>query len=405
MIEVNERTYRTGGAPVVGICLDGCDPAYLDAARAEMPNLRALAENGSAGTVETVVPSFTNPNNVAIVTGVPAAGNGICGNYYFDAANGREVPMDDPRFLTAGTILAAFAAAGRSVAAVTTKDKLRRMLGAGLDGVCFSVEKAADAAATDARVTAVLDRIETPPPDIYDPAASLFCIEAGLQLLELFPLDLLYLSTTDYVQHKYAPTEAGALDFYAELDGLIGRFARSGAVVGITADHGMNAKVRSDGSPNVSYLESELQGAGIRAPRVILPITDPYIVHHGALGSYATAYVEADQVGEAAAILAALPGIETVLEREEAAARFALPAARIGDLVVLADRDTVLGRTPDWHDLSTVASGLRSHGGLHEAVVPMLINEPLEPEYQQRLEAGANHNWDLFDLLLNGVAD
>ena len=112
MIEVNGRTYRPGGPPVVGICLDGCDPAYLDAARAEMPNLRALAENGSAGTVETVVPSFTNPNNVAIVTGVPAAGNGICGNYYFDAANGREVPMDDPRFLTAGTILAAFAAAG-----------------------------------------------------------------------------------------------------------------------------------------------------------------------------------------------------------------------------------------------------------------------------------------------------
>ena len=113
----------------------------------------------------------------------------------------------------------------------------------------------------------------------------------------------------------------------------------------------------------------------------------------------------AANVAKAAAVLAAIPGVEAVHTRDEAARTYDLPADRIGDLVVLADRGTVLGRTPDWHDLQDVQSGLRSHGGLHEATVPMIFNRPLKDAYAQRLATGQARNYDLFDFLCNGIAD
>ena len=167
----------------------------------------------------------------------------------------------------------------------------------------------------------------------------------------------------------------------------------------------MNAKTLDDGSPKVQFVETQLVEEGIAEARVILPITDPYVVHHGALGSYATVYVDDAHVEKAATILHAIPGVEKVLTRTEAAATYQLPADRIGELVVLADRHTVLGRTPEWHDLGDVEKGLRSHGGLHEGVVPMIFNRPLRDNYAQHLASGKAHNWDLFDFLCNGVTD
>ena len=95
--------------------------------------------------------------------------------------------------------------------------------------------------------------------------------------------------------------------------------------------------------------------------RVILPITDPYVVHHGALGSYATIYLrDLQHVESARAALAKLPGVEHALTRDEAAAKFDLPTDRIGDLVVVGDETTVLGTSATRHDLSDVKQGLRS---------------------------------------------
>ena len=216
---------------------------------------------------------------------------------------------------------------------------------------------------------------------------------------------MLYLSTTDFVQHKYAPGSTEANAFYARLDRYLGELHRSGAIVGITADHGMNGKTKADGTPKVQYLESLLREAGVEEARVILPITDPYIVHHGALGSYATVYLHTDHVERATTCLRAVPGVERVLTRAEAARTFQLPADRIGDLVVLSDRDTVLGRTPDWHDLKDVATGLRSHGGLHETTVPFIVNRPLVDEVAARLAAGELRNFDLFHVLCNGIRE
>jgi phosphonoacetate hydrolase len=403
-IEANGRSYAAPTVPIVGICIDGNDPTYLEAAAEVMPNLGAIRERGAQGLVRTVVPSFTNPNNVAIVTGVPPALNGIPGNYYYDTEADAEVQMNDPDYLRAPTLLAAFGQAGHRVAAVTTKEKLRRLLGHGLEGICFSVEFAQDATQAEHGIDSILDLVGRPNPGIYDPEASVWCIEAGARLLEKLRPDLMYLSTTDFVQHKWAPGADEANAFYARLDRFIGELDHQGAVIGITADHGMNAKTLPDGSPKVQYIESILVEAGVPEARVILPITDPYVVHHGALGSYATVYTAPHNVDKAAAVLSAVPGVEAVHSRTQAAEAYDLPPDRIGDLVVLAGRDTVLGRTPDWHDLSVVESGLRSHGGLHEALVPMLFNRRLKDDYDQRLQSGQARNYDLFDFLCNGVA-
>ena len=405
MIRVNGREYRYRTAPVVGVCVDGSDPSYTEAAASCMPHLQAMLARGAHGLAQTVLPSYTNPNNVAIVTGTTPDLNGIPGNFYYDMEADREVMMNDPRCLRVPTILAAFSRAGRQVAAVTTKDKLRLLLASGLEGICFSVERAHEARAEEHGIDGVPELVGRANPDIYDPEASVYCLEAGARLLETRRIDLMFLSTTDFVQHKHAPGSPEANHFYGRLDEFLGALDARGAILGITADHGMNAKVRSDNTPRVEFIETRLHEQGLRGARVILPITDPYVVHHGALGSYATVYLDSRDVDRAAAVLRDVPGVEEVLTRARAVAALALPGELIGDLVVLADRGTVLGRTPGHHDLSVVESGLRSHGGRHEATVPIMLNRPLKPEYLERLESGQARNLDLFDFLCNGTCD
>lgn len=403
---VNGRDYAVPDRPIVGICIDGCEPAYLDAAADVMPNLAAIIAAGVRGEARSVIPSFTNPNNVAIVTGVPPSVNGIPGNFYYDPERDEEVLMQDPRWLRAPTLLAGLAQAGVDVAAVTTKDKLLAFLSEGLPqtSVRFSVEKAHEATLSANGIDGVTDRVGRDNPGIYDPEASVFCIEAGACLLEqdVAPR-VTYLSTTDFVQHKYAPGDPEANAFYARIDTFLGRLHETGAIVAITADHGMNGKTNEDGSPKVQYIETMLAEAGISA-RVILPITDPYVVHHGALGSYATVYLDEDDIDSASRLLSEVEGIETVLTRSQAAATFDLPPDRIGDLVVLSDAGTVIGRTPEWHDLSDVAQGLRSHGGAHESTVPFIVNRPVRPDVAAKLEQGELRNFDLFHVLCNGIA-
>jgi phosphonoacetate hydrolase len=404
LITVNGRSYRTRTVPVVGICLDGTDPRYLEAASAVMPNLTAMAAKGSRGVARSVIPSFTNPNNIAMATGVPPSVNGICGNYYYDEATGGEVMMNDPKYLRCATIFSAFAEAGIGVAVVTAKDKLRLLLGHGLKGICFSAEGVRKGVVPDS-AQRVVDKIGRPAPDIYDPEISVYCIEAGVKLLETENAGLVYLTTTDFVQHKNKPGSAEANAFYARIDHFIGMLDQLGAIVAVTADHGMNDKVNPDGSPKVQFLETLLVDAGFSEARVILPINDPYVVHHGALGSYATVYLGSGTSEAARAFLERIPGVELVLTRAEAAARFQLPADRIGDLVALADESTTLGRRPSWHDLSAVVSGLRSHGGLHEQAVPLIFNRRLAPAYEDKLASGAANNMNLFDFALNGTED
>ena len=400
-VEVNGRSYRLPERPVVVVCVDGCEPDYIAQAVAggHMPWMKRVLAQGSAVIADCVMPSFTNPNNLSIVTGAPPAVHGICGNYLYDTDGGVEVMMNDPKWLRAPTLLAALADAGCKVAVVTAKDKLRQLLGHKLRGVCFSAEKADQVTRAEHGIEDVLSLVALPVPSVYSAALSEFVFAAGVKLMQTQRPDVMYLSTTDYVQHKHAPGTAEANAFYAMMDRYLGELEPYGCTIALTADHGMNAKTRLDASPNVIYLQDVLDGwLGEGHARVILPITDPYVVHHGALGSYATVYLRAtDDAAALAARLAQMQGVELVLTREQAARRFELPADRIGDLVVVSVRSVALGSARAKHDLSGLDAPLRSHGGLSEQPVPLVMNRPIRD-----LDADRRwRNFDAFDWALN----
>jgi phosphonoacetate hydrolase len=372
-----------------------------------MPYAAAALAQGTDLRAACVVPSFTNPNNISIITGVPPSVHGICGNYFYDREADAEVMMNDPALLRSETILAAFARAGAKVAVVTAKDKLRSLLGHGLGhgaggAVCFSAEKADEASLDANGIEAVPELVGRPVPPVYSADLSEFVFAAGVALMERVRPDILYLSTTDYVQHKHAPGSDEANAFYAMMDGYWSRLDALGATLALTADHGMSDKHDAEGAPDVIYLQDILDGMlGTAAARVILPITDPYVVHHGALGGFATAYLPegADTVAVVER-LGALDGIECALTRPEACQRFELPEDRVGDVVVVSERHKALGSSPAGHDLSGLTEPLRSHGGLSEQTVPLIVNRPLVG-----LEAGRQlRNFDIFDVALNHVA-
>ena len=399
-VTVNGRAYRWPDRPLVVVCVDGCEPDYVNQAieAGFAPWIASLDGRGTCLTADCVVPSFTNPNNLSIVTGVPPSVHGICGNYFWDAEAGAEVMMNDVKYLRTGTILAAFANAGAKVAVVTAKDKLRALLGHRLKGVCFSAERADQVTLEQNGVADALSLAGMALPSVYSAALSEFVFKAGVALLERDRPDIMYLSTTDYVQHKHAPGTPEANAFTGLLDACLRRLDMLGATVVLTADHGMNAKTDALGRPNIVFLQDALDawyGAG--TTRVILPITDPYVVHHGALGSYATVYLSMPAMrDDALRRIAAISGIELTLPRAEACARFELPEDRVGDLVVVAERLTVIGTSRNRHDLSGLTAPLRSHGGVSEQRVPLLANRPADSLPTRRWR-----NFDAFDLGLN----
>jgi phosphonoacetate hydrolase len=407
-ISCNGRTYRLPRRTTAVICYDGCDPAYITRGIADgiLPTMASFRSRGFLGEADAVVPTFTNPNNASLVTGVPPAVHGISGNYYLDRATGEERMITDARLMRCGTVLAALADAGVKVAAITAKDKLRLMLSKGLRGINFSSEFADRATRADNGIAEIEALVGRGKPDQYSADLSLFVLDAGIKLVELGVAQFLYLSLSDFVQHAHAPGTPGADDFNKAVDARMARLIELGAIVGAVADHGMNDKSHADGSPNVIFLEDELErrfGAG--AARVICPITDPFVRHHGALGSFVRVYGKSCRdVAGMMQSAKALPGVELVLTGEEAAARFGLPADLEGDFVALGDRATVIGARAAEHDLSGLAGHrLRSHGGIGEQRVPFMVSEPLTADYL----AGKPHglrNFDIFDAVLNGVA-
>jgi phosphonoacetate hydrolase len=409
-VEVNGRSYRLPAKPTVVVCVDGCEYDYLEAAvkAGVAPFIGKMLRDGAAFKADCVIPSFTNPNNLSIVCGVPPSVHGICGNYFWDPqandGKGAEVMMNDPAYLRAPTLLAAAADAGAAVAVVTAKDKLRRLLGNKMTGICFSAEKADKVTLEENGIGEVLDLVGLPVPDVYSAGLSEFVFAAGVRLAQTRKLDLMYLSTTDYIQHKWAPGTEGANAFYAMMDGYLAQLDALGWVIGLTADHGMNAKHDPQtGEPNVIYLQDVMdEWLGARAARVILPITDPYVVHHGALGSFATIYLPADaNARQVIERLSGLDDIEVVLDNKAACERFELPNDRVGDIVVVSKKNTALGTRREEHDLSGLTVPLRSHGGISEQVVPLIFNRRID---EARVASKRLRNFDVFDLALNHVA-
>jgi phosphonoacetate hydrolase len=405
---VNGRTYEWPRQPTVIVCFDGCDPAYLTAASAAgaIPAIDSMRREGFATTALAAMPTFTNPNNVSIVCGVPPALHGVSGNFYIDRETGREIMMVDATPMRAPTVLAAFSHAGASVAAITAKDKLRKALGHDLKGIAFSAEKADTCTEAENGIADVTDLVGRHTPDQYSADLSLFVLDAGIRLLEGRRPDLMYLSLSDYVQHKHAPEAPEAIAFMAAVDARLGMLVAAGAVVGIVADHGMNDMALADGRPNVLFLGDRLDAAfGRQATRVVCPITDPFVRHHGAMGGFVRVHLmRSDLVREdVAAFIKALPGVALALPREEACARFDMPEDREGDIAVIAEKGVALGACAVDHDLSQLAGEkLRSHGGLAEQTVPFILSHPLRLD-RDIVEGGALRNYDIFAFALNNV--
>ena len=406
-IVVNGRSYNPPVRPTVVVCLDGSEPGYIEEAidAGVAPTFARFMKDGAHVHASSVIPSFTNPNNLSIITGRPPSVHGIAGNYFYDAANGVEVMMNDPKFLRAPTILSGVHDAGFKVAAVTAKDKLRTLLSHGLDygtgrAFAFSAEKADQATMKDNGIDNLLDFVGLPLPEVYSADLSEFVFAAGVKLVERHRPDLMYLSTTDYIQHKVGPGTKIANSFYGMIDGYLAQLDALGCNIVATADHGMNDKFVPGGQPDVLFLQDLFdEWIGKGQARVILPITDPYVAHHGSLGSFATIYTAAGHdIETLIARLKSTPGIELAMTRKAACERFELPTDRVGDIVVISSRHKVLGTSRDRHDLSGLTEPLRSHGGITEERVPLIANGKIviPPGHVLR-------NFDVFDVALNRI--
>ena len=386
-IEINERRYP--GIPsstAIVICLDGSQKEYFEeASKLNLtPNTDLFKKNGEDLLVNSAIPSFTNPNNISIVTGRPSSIHGICGNFFYTPSTGEEVMMNDPQFLRAPTIFQKYYEQGAKIAIVTAKDKLRKLLSHGLKfnesrAICFSSEKSDQANLKENGIEEVNKWLGMEVPNVYSQGLSEFVMAAGVKILNEFNPDIMYLSTTDFIQHKYAPGDEVANAFYAMFDRYIGQLNINNNSIIVTADHGMQSKSRIDGSPNAMFLQDILdEKLGKNISKVILPITDPYVVHHGALGSFATVYFDDKSIIHNAILeIQKIEDIEVVLTNEEGCAQYDLPTDRMGDIICMSSKNSTIGSSEKAHDLSKLKEPLRSHGGLHEREVPFISNKKI----------------------------
>ena len=341
------------------ITVDGYDPEYIDAC--EAPNLMALARQGFYRVGKSMMPSVTNVNNVSIVTGEYPSAHGINSNYRMVRETGKDIYMESGEYILSETLFQRASKIGARTILSTSKDKLRTLLSDGAD-VAISSEQAP--------VWAV-ESVGEPPP-IYSLNVNGWTIRAASHAMKLEPADIVYISTTDFAMHTYAPDEPESQQHISVLDDAIGELvdAHPDVTLLLTADHGMNPKRR------MVDLANALGAKGIGAEAVPI-IKDRYVVHHNNLGGCMFVYLhsgDASRTGEAAGILRETPGVERVYSREEAAEDLRLNYDLIGDLVVTGDIDTVFGPKDledSWDDTGAGHS-LRSHASAHEQDIPII---------------------------------
>ena len=410
-IELNGKTYRRPDNPVVVVCIDGGDPEYTTHGLQAgcIPTIAEFVNHGFSAVAQGSMPSFTCPNNMSIVTGTEPEVHGISGNFYLDRETGEPVVMTGPELLRTRSVMSEFSRHGICVASVTSKDKLRKQLQKDMDlsngSVSFSAQFAGQCTMAENGIENALQFVGQPQPDMYSAELSLFVLDAGIKLLEERRPEILYLSLTDFIQHAHAPNSPVAEQFYRDMDARFARMVELGATVALTADHGMGDKANDAGDPNVIWLQDVLDDAlGTGSTRVICPITDAFVGHHGALGGFVRVYRQnGTWIDAIAEVVAAVPGVEKCWTSAAAAKALEQPIDREGDLAVVGDKKTVIGGRAVDHDLSALKGHrLRTHGSLHEAAVPIILSRALSDEYRVRAENGLRSH-DVFDLALNGV--
>ena len=411
-LAVNGTDYRWPDHPVVVVCIDGGDPAYIEhgVSAGIIPNIARYKKEGFFTVAEGTMPSFTCPNNMSIVTGRPASVHGISGNFYLDRETNEPVVMTGPELLKAPSIMSEFSTHGAKVVSVTAKDKLRKQLQKGMDlsngSVSISSQFAGESTMQENGLDDALSFVGQPQPDMYSADLSLFVLDAGIKLLEDRRPDILYLSLTDFIQHAFAPGHAEADQFYKDMDARFGRLEELGATIVLTADHGMNEKTNDDGTPCVVWLQDVLDADfGEGKTTVICPITDAFVGHHGALGGFVRVYCNKGQsIEQVIETIKDVPGLERVLSRESVSSEYDMPIDREGDIAVLGDKRTVIGGREVDHDLSGLKGHrLRTHGSVYEADVPIIMSRPVSDEYAKRAQGSRLNSYEVFDYALNGA--
>ncbi len=410
-IELNGKHYKRPDAPLVVVCIDGSDPEYTEEGinAGVIPTIEGFMKNGFSTIARGSMPSFTCPNNMSIVTGSEPNTHGISGNFYLDRETGEPIVMTGPELLRTHSIMSEFSRHDVTVASITSKDKLRKQLQKDMDlsrgSVSFSAQFADQCTMNENGIDNVLAFVDQPQPDMYSADLSLFVLDAGIKLLEERRPDVLYLSLTDFIQHAHAPGSPVSNQFYKDMDDRFARMVELGATVALTADHGMGDKANDDGSPNVIWLQDVLDAAlGAGNTKVICPITDAFVGHHGALGGFVRVYQQGgSSIDEIHEVISNVPGVEKCWTSEDAARDLEQPLDREGDLAVAGDKKTVIGGRSVDHDLSALKGHrLRTHGSLHETHVPIIISRPVSDEYQRKAENQLRSH-DIFDVALNGV--
>ena len=411
-LQLNEIEYTWPKKPVVVVCIDGGDPEYFDSGIEDgiIPNIEDFMKNGFYAVSKGSMPSFTCPNNMSIVTGSEPVTHGISGNFYLDRSTGEPVVMTGPELLRTCSIMSEFSRKGARVVSITAKDKLRRQLQKGMDlsggSVSMSSQFADQCTMKENGIEDALEFVGRPQPDMYSADLSLFVLDAGIKLLEEKRPDILYLSLTDFIQHTHAPGTPVANQFYSDMDARFGRLRELGAVVALTADHGMGDKANENGEPNVIWLQDILDkelGEGLT--KVICPITDAFVGHHGSLGGFVRVYITGETKRERILeITENITGIEKVWTAENVAEELELPVDREGDIAIAGDKKTVIGGRQLDHDLSALkGQRLRTHGSLHEAHVPIVLSEPLNDAYARKAEQIPLRSNQIFDFAINGL--
>ena len=340
---------------VVGM-IDGFGTDYF--AAQPMPNLRRMAAAGLEREVTAIMPTVTNVNNVSISCSALPFEHGLTGNSYYNEQSGEADYMESADFLLRPTISERAARHGVKSALLTCKKKSVNLLARGAE----------IALAAESPPAAYVERYGKAP-DIYSREINYWLWQVAVDLLRTRPdIGVLYVHTTDYPMHMWAPDREESQEHLRRLDALIGEAAAAApdAAFFFTADHGMNYKKRC------WDIDKALGARGSRVKFALSAEKDRYVKHHRTFGG--TAYVWLNSPEDVAHVrerILKLEGIEAVRTRAEAARDFGLMPERIGELVVTGDSETVFGELSG--DFEALEASYRSHGSLHESDVPLVI--------------------------------